>query len=149
MEKKQRCPVFRGNDLDESLSRITSVLDAGQTVESYRYLGLSTVIGATLPLPLTNLYETVSLDNFGNVADIAWTQGGTLSGNAVSGGTPLVNIAYGYNLAGNVAWRQDVLADAAGEGVDQTYSYDSMERLTGYNQGKKGVRTISLDKKGG
>ncbi len=96
------------NGLDESLSRITSVLDAGQTVESYRYLGLSTVIGATLPLPLTNLYETVSLDNFGNVADIAWTQGGTLSGNAVSGGTPLVNIAYGYNLAGNVAWRQDV-----------------------------------------
>ena len=63
------------NDLDDAISRITSVSDGGQMVESYRYLGLSTVIGATLPEPSIN--ETVSLDNFGNVADIAWTQGGT------------------------------------------------------------------------
>ena len=122
------------NDLDDAISRITSVSDGGQMVESYRYLGLSTVIGATLPEPSIN--ETVSLDNFGNVADIAWTQGGTLSGNTVSGGTPLVNVAYGYNSVGEVTWRQDVQAAAAGvTDLDQTYSYDSAERLTGYQQG--------------
>ena len=37
--------------LDNSISRITSVADGGQTVESYRYLGLSTVVGATFPCP--------------------------------------------------------------------------------------------------
>ena len=122
------------NDLDDAISRITSVSDGGQMVESYRYLGLSTVIGATLPEPSIN--ETVSLDNFGNVADIAWTQGGTLSGNTVCGGTPLVNVAYGYNSVGEVTWRQDVQAAAAGvTDLDQTYSYDSAQRLTGYQQG--------------
>ena len=60
------------NNLDNSISRITSVTDNGTMVETYRYLGLSTVVGATLPEP--NIFESVSLDTFGNVADVAWTR---------------------------------------------------------------------------
>ena len=86
--------------LDNSISRITFVVDGSQTVETYRYLGLSTVIGATLPGP--NINETVSLDNFGDVAGVTWTQGGTLDDNTVIGGTPLVDIAYGYTAAGQI-----------------------------------------------
>ena len=59
--------------------------------------------------------------------------GGTLQGNTVSGGTPLVNVAYGYDLANEPVWRDDEVADAAGQTLDQTYSYDTMERLTGYS----------------
>jgi hypothetical protein len=132
------------NDLDDSISRMTSVADTGVTVETYRYLGLSTLVGATLPEP--SIYETETLDNFGNVADIAWTQGGTLTGNTVSGGTGLVNVAYTYDQVGDVLSRDDEIADAAGAGLDQTYSHDTLHRLTGYNQGagtlSNGVFTI-------
>jgi len=131
------------NDLDDAISRMTSVADTGVTVETYRYLGLSTLVGATLPEP--SVYETETLDNFGNVADIAWTQGGTLSGNTVSGGSGLVNVAYGYNTAGNIAWRDDVQAEKFGvANQEQTYSYDSMERATGYLQGTFTANTHTI-----
>ena len=129
--------------LDDSISRITSVADGSQTVETYRYLGPSTVIGATLPEP--NATELESLDNFGNVSAITWTQGGTVQSNgSVSGGTPLVNLAYTYDQVGDVLSRQDVLADAAGAALDQTYSYDAMHRLTGYSQGTLNTTTGTI-----
>ncbi len=118
--------------------------DAAQTVESYRYLGLSTVIGAILPEP--NIVESVSLDSFGNVGQITWTQGGTLQSDntTVTGGTALVNIGYGYDGVGDVLWRGDEVADPFGQvgnGLDQAYSYDAMHRLTGYTQGTLNVNT--------
>ncbi len=74
--------------LDNSISRITSVADAGTTVETSQYLGLSTVVGVTEP----NLMETTTLDTFGDTSDIAWSKGGS----------GLVNVAYGFDAVGDV-----------------------------------------------
>ena len=77
--------------------------------------------------------------------DIAWTRGGTLSINTVTGGTGLVNVSYGYNTANNIAWRDDVQADdSAVTNQEQTYSYDTIERLTGYVQGTFTANTHSI-----
>jgi YD repeat-containing protein len=117
------------SDLDDSISRIDSVSEGSQTLETDEYLGLSTVIGATLPEP--GITESVTLDNFGNVGEISWNDGRPA----------VVDIAYRYDGAGDILSRQDLIAADAGPtqspnmGFDQTYSYDAMHRLTGYQQG--------------
>ena len=117
--------------LDNSISRITSVADAGTTVETSQYLGLSTVVGVTEP----NLMETTTLDTFGDTSDIAWSKGGS----------GLVNVAYGFDAVGDVLSRDDVAADNAGtSNLEQTYSYDTMHRLTGYVQGTFTAGTQSI-----
>ncbi len=100
-------------------------------METSQYLGLSTVVGVTEP----NITETTTLDNFGDTSDIAWTKGGS----------GLVNVAYGFDAVGDVLWRDDVAADNAGtSNLEQTYSYDTMHRLTGYAQGTFTAGTQSI-----
>ena len=86
--------------LDNSISRITSVADGPDGGELPQYLGLSTVVGVTEP----NITETTTLDNFGNVGDIAWT----------NGGSGLVNVAYGSTPQATFLRATDVAADNAG-----------------------------------
>jgi autotransporter-associated beta strand protein len=133
--------------LDNSISRIYSVSEGSQTLETYRYLGLMTLVGATLPQP--GISEGIQLDNYGNISQIAWTQGGTLNSDnvTVSGGTRLVNIGYGYDGVGDVLWRDDEVADPAGgtsNKLDQTYSLDQLHRLTGYAQGTLDLTTHTI-----
>ena len=59
--------------------------------------------------------KRVSLDNFGSVQQITWTQGGTVQNdNTVSGGTSLVNVVYGHNAVGDILWRGDQQANSTG-----------------------------------
>ena len=125
--------------LDSSISRISSVVDGSQTVETCGYLGLSTVVAVSLPE--SEISESTSFDNFGNVADIAWTQFAGSPNPVVTG---LVNVAYRYNGVGEIVSRQDVLADMSVAGLDQVYTYDGMHRLTGYSQGTLNTTSYTL-----
>ena len=117
--------------LDDKISRIETVSEPSRTLATYQYLGLAAVAGETLPQP--NIEYSDTLDNFGNVNGVWWTQVGVQN---------LVQFKYGYDAVGDMLYRQDALADPSGQvghNLDQLYTYDSLHRLTGYYEG-----TLSL-----
>ena len=60
--------------MDGQVSRLSYVSDSSGTLEGYNYLGDSTVLVVTRR---NNVVGTTTLDSFGNVQNLNWTQTGT------------------------------------------------------------------------
>ena len=107
--------------VDQIMSRVSDIFDefTGQ-VAACTYLGADTVASESYPEPQISLDYSANnfaaLDQFGRVQDQAWTQTGqTLDG-----------YTYTYDADGN-RLTQD---NATNSSLDETYTYDSLDRLT-------------------
>ena len=125
-----------GTGLATAVSRLTSISDSGNTLESYTYLGAGTVVQRAHSQPgvnLTYISQTggtgdagdkyVGLDRFGRVVDQNWYSPSTSSS--------VEDVQYGYDAAGNVLWRNDPVNLAFGE----LYTYDGLNQLATFQRG--------------
>ena len=125
-----------GAGLDSNISRLTSLSDSGGVLESYKYLGLGTVVERDHPqnnVNLTYISQTggtgdagdqyTGLDRFGRVVDQNWYNAATHSSTD--------EFRYGYDRDGNVLSRQNVV-DAI---FSETYGYDNLNQLTSFTRG--------------
>ena len=116
--------------LDSNISRLTDIADAGGVLESYKYLGLDTVVERDHPqtgVNLTYISQTGStgdagdqytgLDRFGRVVDQNWYDTTTSSSTD--------DFQYGYDADGNVLYQQNAV-DAA---FSQLFTYDGLNQL--------------------
>ncbi len=137
--------------LDSAVSRLSALADdsggtPGTVLEAYTYLGLGTVVRRAHPQPgvdLTSIRQAgdaqanadggdpyTGLDRFGRVIDQNWRNTAT--------GAAAVRLQYGHDRAGNVLSRNDLVETA----LSQLYSYDSLNRLSGFSQGTLSGGTI-------
>jgi RHS repeat-associated protein len=118
--------------LNDHLSRLDSLSDANGTVESYKYLGLSTVVERDHPMPGLNQTligsgtgeagdNYLGLDRFGRVAEQKWTLGGTT----------VEDLQYGYDAAGNALYRKNTVST----GFSELNAYDNLNQLTSFKRG--------------
>jgi RHS repeat-associated protein len=114
--------------VDSAVSRVSSLYDGGGTLQSYTYQGLGTVVGTSESGP--GVTETTSLDQFGRVASMTWTN---------SSSTTLAEYSYTYDDDDNVLSR----TDGVNGSLSQTYSYGNLNELTGYKEGTISGGTIS------
>ena len=125
-----------GAGLDSNISRLTSISDSGGVLESYKYLGLDTVVERDHPqnnVNLTYISQTggtgdagdqyVGLDRFGRVVDQNWYNANTHSSTD--------EFRYGYDRDSNVLSRQNVV-DAI---FSESYQYDNLNQLTSFSRG--------------
>jgi RHS repeat-associated protein len=68
------------------------------------------------------------MDRFGRVIDHVWRNCAT----ATNG----VEIQHGYDRVGNRLWRNDAVALAAGQKLDELYGYDGLNQLVSLNRGQ-------------
>jgi RHS repeat-associated protein len=124
--------------LDNSISRLTSITDGATTLESYKYLGLDTVVERDHPQSGVNLTyiqqpgdqsantdggdQYTGLDRFGRVIGQNWVNGA---------GTSVERLQYGYDRDGNLLWRNNLVNTAYGE----LYGYDNLNQLTSFQRG--------------
>ena len=122
--------------LNDTISRLSSLSDSTGTVESYKYLGLGTVVERDHPesgVNQTFISQTSStgdagdqytgLDRFGRVVEQNWYNTSTSSSAS--------DYQYGYDRDGNVLWRDDTVNAAFGE----LYGYDNLNQLTSFQRG--------------
>ncbi len=122
--------------LDSALGRVSSESDAGGsaagTLQSYAYLGLSTVLGEADGNGVT---ETTTLDNFGRTAGIDYVN------TAADSSTD--DFAYGYDRDNNVLLENNLLnadeselyhVNSTATGDDNA-AYDPLNRLVGFKRG--------------
>src|SRR5205807_5307572 len=133
-----------------SISRLSSISDS-TTLESYKYLGLDTVVERDHPNNVNLTYisqngnttdagdKYIGLDRFGRVVDQNWLNTGT--------NTSTDHFKYGYDRDGNRLYRTnelnhvlDELYHASGPG----FGYDQPNELTGFVRG-----TLSASSQGG
>ena len=117
--------------MDDYLNRVTSITDTGGTLAQYTYLGLGTVIRIdyTQPQVRLDLWGGTSgtfngLDLFNRVIDQRWQ----------FYGTPTADVdryQYGYDQDSNRIWK----ANTVTTGLDEFYTYDSLNRLTQMQRG--------------
>ena len=122
--------------LDNNISRLTSISDDTGTLESYKYLGLSTIVEMDHPETDINLTyistddgtgvagdQYVGLDQFGRVVQQNWYDTATSSS--------VYNEQYGYDEDGNVIWE----IDGVNANFGALYTYDNLGQLTNFEQG--------------
>jgi RHS repeat-associated protein len=125
-----------GSGLDTTVSRLTAIADIANTLESFKYLGLGTVVERDHPQPAVNLTyisqtggtgdggdQYVGLDRFGRVVDQNWYNTSTSKS--------VEDVQYGYDAASNVLWRNDTVNTAFGE----LYTYDGLNQLATFQRG--------------
>ena len=156
----RRCPATRrpaarstysysDTSTDDAINRLGSIDDgteSGGTVTpgielaSYAYLGVDTIATENYPEPGIGLDYTggndsySALDQFDRVQEQVWAGYGANSSAGV-----LDEYTYGYNPAGEVAYRQNVTAGSAD--LDQAYQYDQMGQLQSLSQGRVNTAT--------
>ena len=140
--------------LDQAIGRLDAIVDgansgdAGQVLEQYSYLGLSTIVARNHPQDSINLAlvgssgsigaggdRYVGLDQFGRVVNQNWVN---------SSGTSVDNYTYSYDAEGNVTAKNNVLNPAYSE----TYTYDSLNRLTSTTRNSVAYQSWNLDSQG-
>ncbi|HEY7312113.1 MAG TPA: hypothetical protein VH643_22300 [Gemmataceae bacterium] len=125
--------------LDSNISRLSSISDASNTLESYKYLGLDTVVERDHPQNNVNLTyieqgsdpnanhdggdQYTGLDRFGRVIDQNWVN--TTTGQSSD------RFQYGYNQDSDVLYKQN-LVDAAMSELNQ---YDNLHQLISFQRG--------------
>jgi YD repeat-containing protein len=122
--------------LNDSISRLSSLTDSTGTVESYKYVGLDTVVERDHPesgVNQTFISQTNStgdagdqytgLDRFGRVVEQNWYDPTTSS--SVS------DEQYGYDRDSNVLYRNDTVNAA----ISELYGYDNLGQLTSFERG--------------
>ena len=149
--------VLMGNSnamLDNAIGRLDGIVDGtnsgdvGQVLEQYSYLGLSTIVARNHPQTGINLTligasgsigaggdQYVGLDQLGRIVNQSWVNS---SGSTVDGYT------YSYDANSNVTARNNVLDSAYSE----TYTYDSLNRLTAVSRGGASYQSWNLDAQG-
>jgi len=141
--------------LDDRIGRVSFLSDnrtAGGVVESYRYLGLGTVVERTRPeAGITLSYvsqpgdivppagdggdQYTGLDRFGRIVDQWWFQG-----NAGTTQNTLDRFQYGYDANSNPLFRRNVVNHLFDElyhvsGASAATAYDAFNRLTHFERG--------------
>ncbi len=125
--------------LDSNISRLSSISDGGGTLESYKYLGLATVVERDHPQNNVNLTyieqgtdpnanhdggdQYTGLDRFGRVIDQNWFNATT--------STSTDRFQYGYDQNSNVLYRQNLVNSA----MSELYTYDNLNQLTSFQRG--------------
>jgi YD repeat-containing protein len=125
--------------LNDTISRLSSLSDSTGTLESYKYLGLDTVVERDHPeinVNLTYIQQAgdsnantdggdkyTGLDRFGRVIDQNWINTST--------STTTDRFQYGYDRDSNVLWRNNLVNTAFGE----LYSYDNLNQLSSFERG--------------
>ena len=121
-----------GGDGD-NLNRLDAIKDdsggsPGDTLASYTYLGLGTIVIEDYEQPEVRLeyYSGGSyggFDRFGRVADQKWYD--------YAASSDRDRYTYGYDRASNRIYRENTIAS----GKDEFYSYDGVHRLKNYDRG--------------
>jgi RHS repeat-associated protein len=142
--------------VDDSISRLSSLSDTSGTLESYSYLGLSTVVKRAHPLPTNGLDLTyitaggsgdagdqyTGLDRFGRIVDQKWQQ------NTTPNPTITDEFKYGYDRDSNRLYR----TNEVNHSFDELYhangssnGYDNLNQLVAFARGtlNAGHDTIS------
>ena len=152
--------VLMGNSnamLDNAIGRLDGIVDgansgdAGTVLEQYSYLGLSTIVARNHPQTGINLTlvgangsigsggdQYVGLDQFGRVVNQNWVNTTGTTNTTVDGYT------YSYDANSNVISKNNVLDSAYSE----TYTYDSLNRLTSVTRGGASYQSWNLDTQG-
>ena len=152
--------VLMGNSnamLDNAIGRLDGIVDgansgdAGTVLEQYSYLGLSTIVARNHPQTGINLTligasgsigsggdQYVGLDQFGRIVNQNWVNTTGTTNTTVDGYT------YTYDSNGNVLSKTNVLDSAYSE----TYTYDSLNRLTAVTRGGASYQSWNLDSQG-
>ncbi len=142
------CGHGTSGSMTDALGLVTSIADTNfaggvvvtsggsQTLAQYTYMGDGTMVSQYRPQ--TGANEAITLDNFGNVADLNWT-------NSSSASTD--HFGFGYDADGNVLYKQNYVLASDSElyhanGV--TPGYDGLNRLTTFARG-----TLSASVSGG
>ena len=134
--------------LDDKISRVSSleetVNSVTTTLEAYDYLGLGTIVQRRRPQPGSDLtyYGTgatgdagdqyAGLDRFGRISDQWWKKGAIDTD----------RFKYGYDENANRIWK-DVLGAGNPGTIDESYTYDNLNRLTKVNRGSLSSNTIT------
>jgi YD repeat-containing protein len=129
--------------LDDRISRVSSISDPSGVVETYQYLGLSTIVQETYPQPeITLSYvkqegvggtindggdQYVGLDRFGQVIDQTWVQATPASVFPIT----IDREQYGYSADLNRVYTYNAKDPSASE----TDQYDRLNRLTTFQRG--------------
>jgi RHS repeat-associated protein len=132
--------------LDDSISRLSYLSDTSGTLESYSYLGLSTVVKRAHPLPTNGLDLTyitpggsgdagdqyTGLDRFGRIVDQNWQQ------NTTPNPTITDEFKYGYERDSNRLYR----TNEVNHSFDELYhangssnGYDNLNQLIAFARG--------------
>jgi RHS repeat-associated protein len=131
-----------GAGADDALSRVTAVRNENGSTRlvSYRYLGLSAVVGVEYEQANSTelTYEAggtgdagdkyTGLDRFGRLVETVWK----------ASSAEKLHSSYGRNRFGGAVWRRDDLAHAQGTPVeteDHYYWYDGMYRVEQHQRG--------------
>ena len=145
--------------LDSNISRVSGLSDDSGTgagnIESYSYLGLSTIVQRNRPngvnLTLARLStsegtgdggdEYIGLDRFGRIVDQRWT---------TSGGTAADRFQYGYDQDGNVLYKNNLVFSLASElyhpnGTGNGLGYDALNRIVSFTRGTLTASNGTLD----
>jgi len=132
-----------GSGINNTISRLSSLSDSTGTLESYKFLGLGTVVERDHPQ--TNVNQTyitggtgdagdkyVGLDRFGRVVDAQWVNTST--------STVTDEFQYGYDADSNVLWRNN--NTTAGASFGELYTYTGENQLASFQRGTlNGTRT--------
>ncbi len=140
--------------LDQAIGRLDAIVDSansgdsGQVLEQYSYLGLSTIVARNRPQSSVSLVsfvvgsigaggdQYVGLDQLGRVVNQNWVNAST--------GASVDNYTYSYDADGNVTAKNNVLDSAYSE----TYTYDSLNRLTSTARNGAAYQSWNLDSQG-
>ena len=123
--------------LNDGISRLSSLSDSSGSLETYDYLGLSTVVrrGHSQPgVDLTYIKLTgeangdagdqyIGLDRFGRVVDQRWIVAST--------GVARDRFQYGYDRDSNRLYRDNLVNAAFGE----LYTYDGLNQIASFDRG--------------
>ncbi len=137
--------------VDAIMSRLSSIfddansngtLDTGETVDAaYKYLGAGQIVEedyqqASVKLSyLDSNGDVTRLDRFGRVTDQLWTDYGQTPNVALD------EYLYTYDRAGNRTARDNALNNA----LDESYTYDGLDRLTEWDINGSQQKTWTLD----
>ncbi len=126
--------------LDSNISRLTSISDSSNTLESLTYLGLGTVVkrahsqsGVDLSYIKLSGESTgdagdqyTGLDRFGRIVDQRWINGSSVD---------VDRFKYGYDRDGNVLYKDNLV----NTGLSEAYTYDDLNQLASYKLGTLNV----------
>jgi RHS repeat-associated protein len=140
------------NGINDAISRLSSMSDSSGNIESYSYLGLSTIVRKIRPgSVLTYVMPSggsvgdagdmyTGLDRFGRVINQLWATSDTPGSGGDTLGTITDQFQYGYDRNSNVLYKNNIVHSADSElyhanGVGESTAYDSLNRLTGFRRG--------------
>jgi RHS repeat-associated protein len=135
---------------DDVLGQVATIAGSDGTYAAYTYLGVGTIVTEDYQQPQVKLDYTngsgqiTGLDRFGRVADQVWSDYGN--------STTADEFKYGYDMSGNVAWKENVVSGSQLSPVhlDELYGYNALSELTDVNRGElntthDGIETGTLD----